>query len=99
MSRLKRVAGIGLVALLLGAGLISVPVGNQSGAAYAGGGTVVTDPDPAAGDPDGPTGDIAPPTHGKITAPAQQTPPAKRWLIWSTFKQVARLWIRFPFAR
>lgn len=97
MLRLKRVVGIGLVALLLGAGLISVPVGNQSGAAYAGGGTVITDPDPVAGDPDGPTGDVAPPTHGTISAPAESQP-AKRWLIWTTFKHVVRLWTRFMLA-
>ena len=97
MWRLKRVIGIGLVTLLLGAGLISVPVGNQSGVAYAGGGTAITDPDPVAGDPDGPTGDIAPPTHGTIDAPAHEAPPAKRWMIWSTLKDVARLWIRVPF--
>ena len=61
MSWFRGVARIGLVALLLNAGLILVP-GNRIGTAFAID-IAIADPSrseapPTAGDPDGPTGDI-----------------------------------------
>jgi len=104
MSLYGRVARIGLVALLLNAGLILVPGGGRIGAAIAIG-VVSADPSrsdlpPTAGDPDGPTGDITPPTSGSIdepTAPIKR--PVKRLSIWTRISTVYQLWIRFSFVR
>lgn len=105
MQVLKKVAGIGLVALLLSAGLIPVPGGSLTGSAYAGG-TLLTDPsrsneaNPQAGDPDGPTGDIGPPTSGTVTEqPAVNPVPAKRLGGWAHWKLALRLWAGFMFDR
>jgi len=103
MRLLKMVAGIGLVALFVSAGLIPVPGGIQPGSAYASGSTTM-DPsrsgDPLAGDPDGPTGDIAPPTKGTITEqPTVSEPPAKRFGAWAHWKLALKTWIRFTFVR
>jgi len=103
MRLLKMVAGIGLVALLLSASLIPVPGGFQPGPAYATGSSTM-DPsrsgDPLAGDPDGPTGDIAPPTKGTITEqPTVSEPPAKRLGAWAHWKLALTTWLRFTFAR
>jgi hypothetical protein len=102
----KRVAGIGLVALLLNAGLILLPGGDRFGMAQATGGAVVTDPNrtgevsPTAGDPDGPTGDVAPPTHGSIDGPdAPVKQPVRRYTAWSEWTLAIKLWARFTFVR
>ena len=102
MSLYGRVARIGLVALMLNAGLILVPGGGRIGTAAA---VVFADPSrsdqtPTAGDPDGPTGDITPPTSGSIddpTAPIKQ--PVKRYTFWSRVSTVYQLWLRFSFVR
>ena len=104
MSLYRRVARIGLVALLLNAGLILVPGGGRIGAAIAIG-VVSADPSrsdlpPTAGDPDGPTGDITPPTNGSIddpTAPIKR--PVKRLSAWTRISTVYQIWIRFSFVR
>ena len=104
MSLYRRVARIGLVALLLNAGLILVPGGGRIGAAIAIG-VVSADPSrsdlpPTAGDPDGPTGDITPPTSGSIdepTAPIKR--PVKRLSLWTRISTVYQIWIRFSFVR
>jgi hypothetical protein len=104
MSLYRRVARIGLVALLLNAGLILLPGGGRFGSALA---TSVVSADPSrsdlpptAGDPDGPTGDITPPTSGSIddpTAPIKQS--VKRYTFWSRVSTVYQLWLRFSFVR
>lgn len=106
MLLLKRVAGIGFVALLLGAGLILVPGGERFGSAQAAGDQVVSDPTrsgdviPMAGDPDGPTGDVAPPTSGSISEPAAPVKqPTKRNTVWAQIQVALKLWARFTFAR
>ena len=103
MLRLRTVAGIGLVALLLNAGLILVPGGGHFGVAYATGDGVINDPTrteapPTAGDPDGPTGDIAPPTSGTISEPSYQQP-FKRMIIWAQLPVALKLWLRFSLVR
>ena len=104
MSLYRRVARIGLFALLLNAGLILVPSGDQIGAAFATG-VVSADParsdlPPTAGDPDGPTGDITPPTSGSIDDPtAPILRPVKRYTFWSRVSTVYQLWLRFSFVR
>lgn len=106
MLLLKRVAGIGLVALFLGAGLVLVPGGDRFGSAQAAGDQFITDPTragdviPAAGDPDGPTGDVAPPTSGSISEPAESVKqPTKRNTLWAQFQVALKLWARFTFVR
>ena len=104
MSWCKWVARIGLVALLLNAGLILVPGGDRIGPAFATG-VVSADPSrsdvpPTAGDPDGPTGDVAPPTSGTIddpTAPIKR--PVKQFTLWTRISTVLQLWARFSFVR
>jgi hypothetical protein len=104
MLRLKTVAGIGLIALLLNAGLILVPGGDRFGVAHATGDSVISDPTrsgeitPTAGDPDGPTGDIAPPTSGTISEPGY-TQPVKRMTIWAQWPVALKLWLRFSLVR
>ena len=103
MRLLKMVAGIGLVALFLSAGLIPVPGGLHPGSAYASG-YATMDPspsvDPLAGDPDGPTGDVAPPTKGTITEqPTVSEPPAKRLGAWAHWKFALKTWLRYSFVR
>ena len=105
MRLLKMVAGIGLVALVLSAGLIPVPGGIHPGTAYAGG-SMTMDPsrssevNPLAGDPDTPTGDIAPPTKGAITEqPTVSEPPAKRLGAWAHWKFALSTWLRYKFGR
>ena len=105
MSLSNRVARIGLVALLLNAGLILVPSGDRVGIAFASGTVVYADPSrsdapPTAGDPDGPTGDFGPPTSGSIddpVAPIKQ--PVRRYTTWSGISSVFQLWLRFSFVR
>ena len=103
MSWFRRVARIGLVALLLNAGLILVP-GNRLGAAFAID-IATADPSrseapPTAGDPDGPTGDIAPPTSGSIDDPGTVIKrPVTRITLWSRISTVMQLWFRFTFVR
>ena len=105
MRLLMKVAGIGLFALLLSAGLISVPGGNHPGAAYAGG-SYLSDPartgdvTPTAGDPDGPTGDVAPPTHGTGDGPVTvYEPPVRRMHAWAQWTLAFKTWLRFTIAR
>ena len=103
MRLVKLVAGIGLLALVMSAGLIPVPGGSHPSSAYASGSTTM-DPsrtgDPLAGDPDGPTGDIAPPTKGAITElPTVSEPPAKRLGAWAHWKIALSTWLRFGFVR
>ena len=104
MQWCRRVARIGLVALLLNAGLILVPGGDRIGLALSTGvvaaDPVRTDAPPTAGDPDGPTGDITPPTSGSIdepSAPIQR--PVKRLTAWMRVSTVFQLWFRFWFVR
>jgi hypothetical protein len=104
MQWCRRVARVGLVALLLNAGLILVPGGDRIGYALATGvvaaDPVRTDAPPTAGDPDGPTGDISPPTSGSIdepSAPILRT--VKRFTVWSRISTVIQLWFRFSFVR
>jgi hypothetical protein len=105
MRLLKMVAGIGLVALLLSAGLIPVPGGIHAGAAYAGGSRLsdparTGDANPTAGDPDGPTGDVGPPTNGTVTEqPAANPTPAKRLGAWAHWKLALTTWLRFTYVR
>jgi hypothetical protein len=98
----KRVAGIGLVALLLSAAPVLLPGGDRFGTAQAAGDQTVTDPSrdtsPTAGDPDGPTGDVAPPTSGSIDE-TTATPPVKRITTWSAWKIAIQYWARFTFVR
>lgn len=104
MSWFRRVARIGLVALLLNAGLILVP-GNRSGNAFAVNIVLAADPSrsdapPTAGDPDGPSGDIAPPTSGSIDDPGTVIKrPVTRITLWSRISFAIQLWFRFPFVR
>lgn len=105
MRLLKQVAGIGLLALVLGAGPILVPGGPLSGSAYAGG-SLTSDPSrtsdvsPLAGDPDGPTGDVAPPTRGTVNEPVVVAePPAKRLGAWAHWKLALKLLVQFMFVR
>jgi len=103
MSWFRGVARIGLVALLLNAGLILVP-GNRIGTAFAID-IAIADPSrseapPTAGDPDGPTGDIAPPTSGSIDDPGTVIKrPVTRITFWSRISTVMQLWLRFSFVR
>jgi len=105
MRLLKMVAGIGLVALFLSAGLIPVPGGLHSGAAYASGSSTMDpsrsgDVNPLAGDPDGPTGDVAPPTKGTISEqPTVSEPLAKRLGAWAHWKLALKTWLRYSFVR
>lgn len=105
MSLYRRVARIGLVALLLNAGLILVPGGDRMGIAFATGSVVSADPSrsdlpPTAGDPDGPTGDIAPPTSGSIDDPTVSIKrPVTRFSAWTRISSVFQLWLRFSFVR
>jgi len=105
MRLLKMVAGIGLLALLLSASPIPVPGGLRPGAAYATGSSTMDpsrsgDTNPLAGDPDGPTGDVAPPTKGTITEqPTVSEPPAKRLGAWAHWKFALKTWLRFTFVR
>lgn len=107
MSWFRRVARIGIAALLLNAGLILVPGENRFGAAFATNSVVNADPSrqdapPTAGDPDGPTGDIAPPTSGSIddsTAPVKT--PVRRYsqtTLWSRLSAIWS-WLRFTIVR
>ena len=104
MSLYRRVARIGLLALLLNAGLVLVPGGDRIGTALATG-VVSADPSrsdipPTAGDPDGPTGDITPPTSGSIddpTAPIKR--PVTRYSVWTRISTVFQLWLRYSFVR
>jgi hypothetical protein len=104
MSLYRRVARIGLLALLLNAGLVLVPGGDRIGTALATG-VVSADPSrsdipPTAGDPDGPTGDITPPTSGSIddpTAPIKR--PVTRYSVWDAISTVLQLWLRYSFVR
>lgn len=105
MRLLRQVAGIGLLALLFSAGPILVPGGQRFGPAYAGS-TLASDPSrtsdmsPLAGDPDGPTGDVAPPTKGTISEPAVAVdPPAKRLGAWAHWKLALRFLMHFSFVR
>ena len=104
MSLYRRVARIGLLALLLNAGLILVPGGNRIGTALAIG-VVAADPSrsdlpPTAGDPDGPTGDIAPPTTGSVDDPTVSIKrPVTRSSVWTRMSAVFQLWVRFSFVR
>ena len=104
MSLYRRVARIGLLALLLNAGLILVPGGDRTGTALATG-VVSADPSrsdipPTAGDPDGPTGDITPPTSGSIDDPGTSIKrPVQRFTLWSRISTVMQLWIRYSFVR
>jgi hypothetical protein len=106
MLRLKTVAGIGLVALLLNAGLVLVPGGDHFAVAGTSGDRATSDPTrtndvtPTAGDPDGPTGDVAPPTSGTISEPAPPVrQPVKRLTAWTQVKTAFMLWFRFSFVR
>jgi hypothetical protein len=102
MSWFRRVARIGLVALLLNAGLILVLSGNRFGAAFAT--SIVTadparDAPPTAGDPDGPTGDIAPSTTGSIDDPGGPIKtPVRRYTTWSRLSAMLT-WFRLSFVR
>ncbi len=105
MRLLKQVAGIGLLALVLSAGPILVPGGPLFGSAYAGG-SLTADPsrasdgNPMAGDPDGPTGDVAPPTRGTVNEPAVAAePPAKRLGAWAHWKLALKLLVHLTFVR
>jgi hypothetical protein len=104
MSLYRRVARIGLVALLLNAGLILVPGGDRIGTALAIS-VVSADPSrsdlpPTAGDPDGPTGDIAPPTSGSIDEPTDTIKrPVTRYSVWTRISTVFQLWLRYSFVR
>ena len=104
MSWYRRVARIGLVALLMNAGLILVPSGNRFGAAFATNAVVIADPSrqdapPTAGDPDGPTGDVAPPTSGSVDDPGGVIKtPVRRYTVWSRISVILS-WIRFSFVR
>ena len=103
MQRLRMVIGVGLVALVLSAGLVPIPGANVSGTAYAGG-SYATDPssgdgNPQAGDPDGPTGDVAPPTKGTINDPVSVgSTPAKPVSLWARFYDAFKLYLRFRFS-
>ena len=105
MQWCRRVARIGLVALLLNAGLILVPGGDRYGFALATGNFVSADPvrndaPPTAGDPDGPTGDVGPPTSGSISEPADPIKsPVRRMSAWTQFRTALSLWARFTFVR
>src|SRR5690348_164008 len=104
MSWFRRVARIGLAALLLNAGLILVPGGNRFGAAFATNSVVNADParsdaPPTAGDPDGPTGDVAPPTSGSIDNPEGPIKtPVRRYTTWSRISAML-MWFRLSFVR
>ena len=104
MSSFRRVARIGLVALLLNAGLILVPSGNRFGAAFATNAVVNADPSrndapPTAGDPDGPTGDISPPTTGSIDDPGSPIKiPVRRTAMWTRLSVILS-WFRYSFVR
>ena len=59
-----------------------------------------SDGGPTAGDPDGPTGDIAPPTKGTINEPSPSTvQPVKRFTALAQWKVAFKLWARFTFVR
>jgi hypothetical protein len=99
----KRVAGIGLVALLLSASPVLLPGGDRCGTAQAAGDQTLSDPSrdtpPTAGDPDGPTGDIAPPTSGSVNGSTAEKQPVRRYSTMVAWKIAIQYWARFTFVR
>jgi hypothetical protein len=105
MQWCRRAARIGIAALLLNAGLILVPGGDRFGLASPLSGVVSADPvrsdaPPTAGDPDGPTGEVGPPTSGSINEPADPIKsPVRRMSTLTRIQTAFSLWLRFTFVR